>query len=78
VIAALNLFVSYYLALRRYGIALVMVVGGLATYGLMFWHHTSPGAVVESLLYGSLAMCVLLGAWASGTKLMRRKNEPAL
>jgi O-antigen/teichoic acid export membrane protein len=78
VIAALNLFVSYYLALRRYGIAIVMVVGGLATYGLMFWHHSSPGAVVESLLYGSLAMSALLAAWVCGTKLMRRKNEPAV
>jgi O-antigen/teichoic acid export membrane protein len=74
VVAALNLFVSYYLALRRYGIAAVVLVGGLATYGLMVWHHTSPAAVVQSLLLGSLAMCGALVLWACGTKLLKERS----
>ncbi|HSW99009.1 MAG TPA: oligosaccharide flippase family protein [Candidatus Saccharimonadales bacterium] len=72
VVAALNLFVSYYLALRRYGIAVVVVAGGLTTYGLMAGHHNNPGAVVSSLLAGSLAMVGLLAAWAFAPKLLKK------
>lgn len=74
-IAVLNLFVSYYLALRRYGIAVVVLAGGLATYGLMFWHHTSPAAVVTSLLAGSLAMVGLLVLWLTATKVLKKGTE---
>jgi O-antigen/teichoic acid export membrane protein len=75
VVAALNLFVSYYLALRRYGIAVVVLAGGLTTYGLMLWHHGSPSAVVTSLLTGSLAMVGLLALWVSATKLLKKGTE---
>jgi O-antigen/teichoic acid export membrane protein len=71
-IAVLNLFVSYYLALRRYGIAVVVLAGGGATYGLMLWHHTSPTAVVQSLLLGSLAMVGLLAAWVCGDNIIKK------
>ena len=75
VVAALNLFVSYYLALRRYGIAVVVVAGGLTTLGLMVRHHQSPGAVVQSLLVGSLAMVGLLVLWVSASKFLRKGTE---
>lgn len=75
VIAILNLFVSYYLALRRYGIAVVVLAGGLTTYGLMLWHHASPSAVVTSLLVGSLAMVGLLAAWVCITNVLKKGTE---
>jgi len=75
VVAILNLFVSYYLALRRYGIAGVVVIGGLATFGLMVWHHQSPAAVVQGLLIGSLAMVGLLVLWLSASKFLRKGTE---
>jgi O-antigen/teichoic acid export membrane protein len=75
VVAVLNLFVSYYLALRRYGIAVVVLAGGLATYGLMVWHHHSPAAVVQSLLAGSLAMVGLLALWLTATKILKKGTE---
>jgi O-antigen/teichoic acid export membrane protein len=75
VVAILNLFVSYYLALRRYGIAVVVLAGGLATYGLMLWHHTSPAAVVTGLLTGSLAMVGLLALWTLATKFLKKGTE---
>ncbi|HSX34932.1 MAG TPA: oligosaccharide flippase family protein [Candidatus Saccharimonadales bacterium] len=75
VIAILNLFVSYYLALRRYGIAVVVLAGGLTTYGLMLWHHASPSAVVTSLLTGSLAMVGLLVLWLTASKFLRKGTE---
>jgi O-antigen/teichoic acid export membrane protein len=72
VVAILNLFVSYYLALRRYGIAVVVVAGALITYGLMAWHHSNPAAVVSSLLYGSLVMVGLLAIWVYASKFLRK------
>jgi O-antigen/teichoic acid export membrane protein len=75
VIAALNLFVSYYLALRRYGIAVVVLAGGLTTYGLMLAHHASPSAVVSSLLVGSLVMVGLLVAWVCATNILKKGTE---
>ncbi|HSX00244.1 MAG TPA: oligosaccharide flippase family protein [Patescibacteria group bacterium] len=74
-VAVLNLFVSYYLALRRYGIAVVVVAGGLITYGLMVWHHRSPEAVVQSLLAGSFAMVGLLALWLIATKVLQKGTE---
>lgn len=75
VIAALNLFVSYYLALRRYGIAVVVLMGGLTTYALMLRHHSSPSAVVSSLLIGSLAMVGLLAVWSLATNVLKKGTE---
>jgi len=74
-VAVLNLFVSYYLALRRYGIAVVVVAGGLTTYGLMGWHHHSPAAVVQSLLAGSFVMVGLLALWLLATNILQKGTE---
>lgn len=71
-ISILNLFVSYYLALRRYGIAAVTVIGALITYALMLIHHQNVASVVNGLLVGSTAMLGLLVLWAGGAKLKRR------
>jgi O-antigen/teichoic acid export membrane protein len=69
VISVLNLFVTYYLALRKYVIAAITVLGGLITYALMLANHASPEAVVNGLLVGSCAMFGLLALWIGGTKI---------
>jgi O-antigen/teichoic acid export membrane protein len=69
IVSALNLLSAYYLALRRYGIAIVSSIGVGLTYLLIFWHHGSPDAVVTSLLQGSIAMLCLSVLWVASTKL---------
>jgi len=63
VISILNIIVSYYVALRRYAIAPVLVVGAGLTYGLMVLNHSSPEAIVNSLLIGSLSLLGLVCLW---------------
>ncbi len=63
VVALLNVFVSYYLALRRYMVGPVLAIGALITYGLMFTHHNTLLDVVNSLLIGSLAMLAAIILW---------------
>jgi len=69
VISVLNLFVTYYLALRKYVIAAVAILGGLITYALMLANHGSPAAVVNGLLAGSCAMLGILALWMVGSKI---------
>jgi O-antigen/teichoic acid export membrane protein len=64
VVSTANLVVAYYMALRRYVVAMAVVLGAFATYVLMAMNHQTPHAVVESLFYGSLTMVVLIGAVA--------------
>ncbi len=64
VISIVNLFVTYYMALRRYAIGLIAVAGALLTYGLMLLNHDTPEAVVSSLLYGSGALAMAVVGWA--------------
>lgn len=63
IVAVINLLAAYYLALRRYGIALLTVVGAVFTYLFILLHHSSPMAVVESLLLGSAATLISVGVW---------------
>jgi O-antigen/teichoic acid export membrane protein len=69
IVSVINLLVSYYLALRRYGIAVAVALGVVVTYGLLLWQHQTPAAVVNSLLYGSLAMLGLASAWIISVRL---------
>jgi O-antigen/teichoic acid export membrane protein len=64
IVAVLNLLVAYYLALRRFGVAIPVVAGLGVSYALILWHHGSPMAVVSGLLMGSSAMLGLFGVWA--------------
>jgi len=74
IISLLNLFVSYFLALRRYGLTAVTVLGALITYALMLGNHGSIAAVVNGLLVGSAAMLGLLGIWLIIPKKKRRET----
>jgi O-antigen/teichoic acid export membrane protein len=68
IISVLNLFVSYYLSLRRAGIAVVTIIGAVVTYALMFTHHSTLESVINSLLIGSLCMMAALVAWVVSIK----------
>jgi O-antigen/teichoic acid export membrane protein len=68
VISLLNLLMAYGLALRRYALGLVAILGVALTYGLMLVHHQSLEAVVNSLLYGSLAISVAFALWLVRTE----------
>ncbi len=63
IVSITNLLAAYYLALRRFGIAVLAVVGAGFTYLFIFLHHGSPMAIVESLLLGSAATIVSIGVW---------------
>ncbi|HSX29409.1 MAG TPA: oligosaccharide flippase family protein [Candidatus Saccharimonadales bacterium] len=63
VISLLNVIVSYYLALRRFAITPLLLVGATITYVLVLMRHATLGAVVNNLLIGSLSMLVIFGIW---------------
>ena len=73
-ISLLNLFVMYFLALRRFGIALIVVVGIVAVLGFIKLDHHSVVAIINNLLYGTAFMFGLLVIWLGATKLSRVLN----
>jgi O-antigen/teichoic acid export membrane protein len=75
IVAVLNLIVSYYLALRRYAVAPIIIIGAAVTYGAMLANHGSLRAIINSLLGGSLVMLIALVAWMGGTRLRRILHE---
>jgi O-antigen/teichoic acid export membrane protein len=62
-VSVLNLFISYCLALRRYAVAIVVLIGAVLTYVLMVLNHASLSAVVANMLIGSVAMIAALAVW---------------
>lgn len=68
IVSIVNLFVSYYLALRHYGVAAATLLGLLITCVLILRHHQTPAAVVDSLLWGSMAMCGTVAVWVATHK----------
>jgi O-antigen/teichoic acid export membrane protein len=77
-VAAVNLVVSYYMALRHYAIALVVIAGALVTYILMFTHHATLREVIESLLVGSLSMIVFVAGIAGRSWVKNRGRQRVL
>lgn len=75
VVSLVNLIMLYFIALRRYAIALIVIMGSAVTYGLLHVDHQTPLAVIDSLLYGSLSMMLILGIWLGGTKLKLKKQN---
>lgn len=75
-VAITNLVVSYYMSLRRYWIALVVVAGASVTYGMMILHHATLRSVIESLLVGSLSMLVLI-AGITGSNWVKNRGKRA-
>ena len=61
IVAFIGLLLTYDLALRRSSAAVVAVLGAGITVALVVVSHSSPAAVVRSLLIGSSAMLLLRG-----------------
>lgn len=79
VVAIVNLLVSYYMALRRYAIAPVVVVGAIVTYVSMISQHSDLAGVVRSLLIGGLTMVILIICLALRDRIViNKRREHAL
>jgi O-antigen/teichoic acid export membrane protein len=73
-IAIANLIMGYFVALRRSSMAFVGIIDFVVACGWMLNHHESVSAVVESLLFSSVATLGLLGMWVIGYKIKKRLN----
>jgi len=74
IIAGLNLFINYYVALRRYDMLVFAIIDAVVVSMWVLVHHQTPAAVVESLLASSATMTGLLGVWAILYKLKKLKK----
>lgn len=72
-VAIVNLFVNYYLALRRYAITYIVLAGSLLTFGMIYFNHDSVRSIIDNFLAGSVLMVLLIVVWATF-----RKREPKM
>jgi O-antigen/teichoic acid export membrane protein len=63
VISLLNLLVFYYVALRKYQVAVIVVFGLALTCWLVVSGRASLDGIVDNLALGSVIMLVMFGAW---------------
>jgi O-antigen/teichoic acid export membrane protein len=75
-VSVLNLYITYHMALRRYGIAFVVLAGAAISAVFLTVHHPTPAAVVNSLLYSCIALMALLGVWV-GTNQVKQVTRSA-
>lgn len=71
-ISLLNVVVSYFLALKRNISAMLAIIGLAATFGLIYFHHGSLQAIVESLFVGSMVSMSLIAIWVTSERLTSR------
>jgi len=73
-----GLFISYYLALRAYGLSVIVILGIAVTGWLMLVRHAQLGDIVSNLVYGSVALLFLIGIWRlmNILKVRRPTSEP--
>lgn len=71
-ISLLNVVVSYFLALKRNISAMLAIIGLAATFGLIYFHHGSLQAIVESLFVGSMVSMSLIAVWVTRARLTSR------
>jgi hypothetical protein len=75
VISILNLVISYYIALRRYQISGIVILGAATTGYLLNVSHNTLDAIVNSLLLGSISMLGMLMFWRLIFALNIRKSN---
>lgn len=75
IISILNLLISYYIALRRYQIGAIVVLGAVIAGLLLMSHHGTLESVVNSLLYGSTGMLGMLVLWFVTRKTLRKMQD---
>lgn len=68
IVSIVNLLVIYQMALRRYMAALLVVIGVAVTIVLVTLHHANLSALVNSLLFGSVALLILVISWMAVPK----------
>lgn len=68
VVSIANLFITYHIALRRYLVAVIVIIGISATLTLVYLYHSSLVAVINSLLFGCVILLVLLSGWVTLVK----------
>ena len=69
VISTVNVIYSYYMALRRYAVGFLAVIGAAVTAILLDLHHSNLTNIVEALLYSSILMLLLIPAWLLATRI---------
>jgi O-antigen/teichoic acid export membrane protein len=75
IVSVINLIVLYHMALRRYAIAYIAIIGLAVTCGLVVISHASLQAVINSMLYGTLTMAGLLAGWTLATTKKKEGND---
>jgi O-antigen/teichoic acid export membrane protein len=75
VLSVINLIVFYYIALRTYSIALIIVAGLLLTGTLLLLGHNSLQAVAFNVTFGCIAMFVMFVIWRLGRVFIKRKPD---
>ncbi len=75
VISILNLIISYYIALRRYQISGIVILGAITTGCLLNVSHATLDAIVNSLLLGSVSMLVMFVFWRLIFEVQMRKSN---
>ncbi|HSW74996.1 MAG TPA: oligosaccharide flippase family protein [Candidatus Saccharimonadales bacterium] len=73
VLSVLNLVVSYFVALRKYSIIIIVLLGAGLTFGLLAIFHTTLEAVIDSVLSGALAMLGMFGVWLIISKVIKKE-----
>jgi len=74
-VSLLNLFTMYHLALRRFMVAPIMLVGAGVTGLLILLQHQTPADIVHSLLYGTLSLAACMGVWLWARKFKTPRKE---
>ncbi len=62
-VSLLNLVMLYFMALRRYAIGFLGILGITVTCGLVGMYHDSPQAIIDSMLYGVTGLGVSIMVW---------------
>lgn len=73
VLSVLNLVISYFVALRKYSIIIIVLLGASLTFGLLAIFHTTLQAVIDSVLSGALAMLGMFGVWLIISKVIKKE-----
>jgi O-antigen/teichoic acid export membrane protein len=73
VISLLNLLVFYYVALRQYQVAVIVILGLVLTCLLVVAGRASLDGVVDNLTLGSVAMLAMFGVWQVAARLRAKE-----
>jgi O-antigen/teichoic acid export membrane protein len=70
-LSIVSLVYSYFMALRRYAVGFLSIIGVLVTVTLLNFHHGSLPNIIEALLYSSVAMLLFVPAWLAALQARR-------